>query len=134
MKFESPHKLISAFNFSSLNNIVMLLLIFFVLLSQFALQTGGVKVKLPGTKNNEHAQVANFSVAITDQGKIYVGYDETSLAALAGKLSAIRKSQNDYLTIRADKSVKVEVITKVIDAAKGIGINNFTIYAEKISF
>lgn len=133
MKFESPHKLISAFNFSSLTDIVMLLLIFFLLSSQFVLQTG-VKVKLPGAKNNEQAQATNFSVTITDQGRIYVGSDEVGLNALAGKLSAIKKNQNENLTIRADKSVKIDIIIKVIDAAKGIGIDKFTIQTEKISF
>jgi len=133
MKFESPHKLISAFNFSSLTDIVMLLLIFFLLSSQFVLQTG-VKVKLPGAKNNEQAQATNFSVTITDQGRIYIGPDEVSLNALAGKLSTIKKNQSENLTIRADKSVKIDIIIKVIDAAKGIGIDKFTIQTEKISF
>ena len=133
MKFESPHKLINTFNFSSLTDIVMLLLIFFLLSSQFVLQTG-VKVKLPGAKSNEQAQATNFSVTITDQGRIYVGYDEISLNALAGKLSTIRKSQSDNLTIRADKSVRIDIIIKVIDAAKGIGIDKFTIQTEKVSF
>ncbi len=133
MKFESPHKLISAFNFSSLTDIVMLLLIFFLLSSQFVLQTG-IKVKLPGAKNNEQAQATNFSVTITDQGRIYIGSDEVSLNALAGKLSTIRKNQSDNLTIRADKSVKIDIIIKVIDAAKGIGIDKFTIQTEKVSF
>ncbi|MFA5805403.1 MAG: biopolymer transporter ExbD [Melioribacteraceae bacterium] len=133
MKFESPHKLISAFNFSSLTDIVMLLLIFFLLSSQFVLQTG-VKIKLPGAKNNEQAQATNFSVTITDQGRVYVGSDEVSLNALAGKLSSIRKNQSDNLTIRADKSVKIDIIIKVIDAAKGIGIEKFTIQTEKVSY
>jgi len=133
MKFESPHKLISAFNFSSLTDIVMLLLIFFLLSSQFVLQTG-VKVKLPGAKNNEQAQATNFSVTITDQGRIYVGSDEVGINALAGKLSEIKKNQSENLTIRADKSVKIDIIIKVIDAAKGIGIDKFTIQTEKVSF
>ncbi|NJD21976.1 MAG: biopolymer transporter ExbD [Melioribacter sp.] len=133
MKFESPNKLISAFNFSSLTDIVMLLLIFFLLSSQFVLQTG-VKVKLPGAKNNEQAQATNFSVTITDQGRIYVGSDEVGINALAGKLSEIKKNQSENLTIRADKSVKIDIIIKVIDAAKGIGIDKFTIQTEKVSF
>ena len=52
MKFEMTKKPISIFSFSSLTDIVMLLLIFFMLTSQFVVQTG-VKVKLPGAKNNE---------------------------------------------------------------------------------
>jgi len=134
MKIESSNKVISLFNFSSLTDIVMLLLIFFLLSSQFVMQTG-VKVKLPGAKNNEQAQPTNFSVTITDQNKIYVGAEEVSLATLSAKLSSARSvNLNENLTIRADKSVKIDLIIKVIDAAKGIGVDKFTIQTEKISF
>jgi biopolymer transport protein ExbD len=122
------------FNFSSLTDIVMLLLIFFLLSSQFVMQTG-VKVKLPGAKNNEQAQPSNFSVTITDQNKIYVGTEEVSMSSLSLKLSSVRISNvNENLIIRADKSVKIDLIIKVLDAAKGIGVDKFTILTEKVSF
>jgi biopolymer transport protein ExbD len=112
----------------------MLLLIFFLLSSQFVMQTG-VKVKLPGAKNNEQAQPTNFSVTITDHNKIYVGYEEVSMASLSAKLSAARTPNvNENLTIRSDKSVKIDLIIQVIDAAKGIGVDKFTILTEKISY
>ncbi|MBA4407119.1 biopolymer transporter ExbD [bacterium] len=134
MKIESSHKVISMFNFSSLTDIVMLLLIFFLLSSQFVMQTG-VKVKLPGAKNNEQAQPTNFSVTITDRNKIYVGYEEVSMASLSAKLSAARTPNvNENLTIRSDKSVKIDLIIRVLDAAKGIGVDKFTILTEKVSF
>lgn len=134
MKIESSHKVINMFNFSSLTDIVMLLLIFFLLSSQFVMQTG-VKVKLPGAKNNEQAQPTNFSVTITDQNKIYVGSEEVGMASLSAKLSAARtQNVNENLTIRSDKSVKIDLIIQVIDAAKGIGVDKFTILTEKISF
>ncbi len=134
MKIESSHKVINMFNFSSLTDIVMLLLIFFLLSSQFVMQTG-VKVKLPGAKNNEQAQPTNFSVTITDQNKIYVGTEEVGMASLSAKLSAARtQNVNENLTIRSDKSVKIDLIIQVIDAAKGIGVDKFTILTEKISF
>jgi len=134
MKFESSHKPISAFNFSSLTDIVMLLLIFFLLTSQFVLQTG-VKVKLPGAKNNEPTQLVNNAITITDQGRIYLGSEEVNLLTLAGKLSQLKiKGKLDNLTIRADQSVKIDLIIKVIDEAKGVGIDKFTIQTEKVSF
>lgn len=134
MKFELSHNEISMFNFSSLTDIVMLLLIFFLLSSQFVMQTG-VKVKLPGAKNNEQAQPSNFSVTITDQNKIYVGTEEVSITSLSLKLSSARISNvNENLIIRADKSVKIDLIIKVLDAAKGIGVDKFTILTEKVSY
>lgn len=134
MKIESSHNTISMFNFSSLTDIVMLLLIFFLLSSQFVMQTG-VKVKLPGARNNEQAQPSNFSVTITDQNKIYVGTEEISLSSLSAKLAQAKPANADEsLIIRSDKSVKIDMIIKVLDAAKGVGVDKFTILTEKVSF
>lgn len=133
MKLESSHKVMSGFNFSSLTDIVMLLMIFFLLTSQFVLMTG-VKVKLPGAKNNEQTSTTDNSVTITEQGRIYLGSNEVSLSTLPAKLEAAKINGKNDLTIRADKNVKIDLIIKVIDIAKGIGVDKFTIQTEKASF
>jgi biopolymer transport protein ExbD len=95
----------------------------------------GVKVKLPGAKNNEQAQPSNFSVTITDQNKIYVGAEESSLLNLSAKIAKAKSADAaGNLIIRADKSVKIDLIIKVLDAAKGVGVDKFTILTEKVSF
>jgi biopolymer transport protein ExbD len=112
----------------------MLLLIFFLLTSQFVIYTG-VKVKLPGAKNNEQSIPSKLIVTITANDKVYVGNEEVSLDALAGKLSTANlEVLEKNLIIRSDKNVKIERVINVIDAAKGIGINKFTIETEKESF
>jgi len=131
MKFEMQNKPLTIFHFSSLTDIVMLLLIFFLLTSQFVIQTG-VKVQLPGALNNEQTVPTRIIVSITEQGKIFVGKDEVDIGGLSIKLETIKNSINEEnLIIRADKSSKIDLVIKVIDAAKGIGINKFTIETEK---
>lgn len=131
MKFETKSQPISAFNFSSLTDIVMLLLIFFLLTSQFVIQTG-VKVKLPGAQNNEQALPSKMIVTITEQSRVYLGSEEITIDKLAGRLDNIKKTTSENnLIIRADKTVKIDLIIRVIDAAKGIGIDKFTIETEK---
>jgi biopolymer transport protein ExbD len=133
MKFEMQNKPLTIFHFSSLTDIVMLLLIFFLLTSQFVIQTG-VKVQLPGAKNNEQTVPTRIIVSITDQGKIFVGKDEVVIGSLPIKLEEIKKVVNEEnLIIRADKSTKIDVVIQVIDAAKGIGITKFTVETEKES-
>lgn len=134
MKFEMQNKPLSIFHFSSLTDIVMLLLIFFLLTSQFVIHTG-VKVKLPGAVNNEQTVPSRLVVSISELGKIYVGQEEVTLDALAIKLESITKSANEEnVIIRADKSTNIDIVIKIIDAAKGIGIEKFTIETEKESF
>jgi len=133
MKFEMQNKPLTIFHFSSLTDIVMLLLIFFLLTSQFVIQTG-VKVQLPGAKNNEQTVPTRIVVSITEKGKLFVGKEETSVAALPIKLEKMKKSVDEKnLIIRADKAAKIDLVIKVIDAAKGIGIDKFTIETEKES-
>ncbi len=133
MKFEMQNKPLTVFHFSSLTDIVMLLLIFFLLTSQFVIQTG-VKVQLPGAQNNEQTVPTRIIVSITEESEIFVGKDEVSVGNLPLKLEAFNKKlKEENLIIRADKSAKIDLVIKVIDAAKGIGINKFTIETEKES-
>ncbi|MEO8399055.1 MAG: biopolymer transporter ExbD, partial [Ignavibacteriaceae bacterium] len=122
---------LSIFSYSSLTDIVMLLLVFFLLTSQFVIQTG-VKVKLPGSKTNEQTAPSKLVVTLTEGGGVYVGNEEIGIDELAAKLSIIKNESGEQnLIIRSDKSVAVELVIKVIDAARGSGIEKFTIETEK---
>ena len=134
MKLRMTNKPLSAFSYSSLTDIVMLLLIFFLLTSQFVIQTG-VKVKLPGAKNNEQVNPSALIVTLTERNQIYYGSEITSLDLLPAKLSSgLKLNEENNLIIKADKTVSIELVIKVMDMAKGIGIDKFTIETEKESF
>ncbi len=131
MKFNTSNEPLAIFSYSSLTDIVMLLLIFFLLTSQFVIQTG-VKVKLPGSKTNEQTSPSQLIVTLTAGGGIYAGEDEVTVDELPARLALMKgegKEQN--LIIRADKTVPVDLVIKVIDAAKATGIDKFTIQTEK---
>ena len=131
MKFNTSNQPLSIFSYSSLTDIVLLLVIFFLLSSQFVIQTG-VKVKLPGSKTNESSEPTNMIVTITSAGIVYSGAEKTSIEMLPLKLSEMLKFNNDNnLVIRADKTVQIDIVIKVIDAAKSVGIGKFTIETEK---
>jgi len=131
MKFKTSKEPLSIFAYSSLTDIVMLLVIFFLLTSQFVIQTG-VKVKLPGSKTNEQSEPSRLIVTLTQGGAVYAGKDEVSIDLLPSKLTEMKTVINDdNLIIRADKSVPIDLVIKVIDAAKLVEISKFTIETEK---
>lgn len=131
MKFKITNEPLSIFSYSSLTDIVMLLLIFFLLTSQFVIQTG-VKVKLPGSKTNEQTAPSRLVVTITSAGVVYAGSEQVSIEQLPAKFSVIKgNDQENNLIIRADKAVPVNLVIKVIDAARTSGIDKFTIQTEK---
>jgi biopolymer transport protein ExbD len=131
MKFKLSNQPLSVFSYASLTDMVLLLTIFFLLTSQFVMQTG-VKVKLPGSKTNESSEHTNMIVTITSAGIVYAGSDETNVEMLPLKLAEMFKLNNENnLVIRADKTVQIDLVIKVIDAAKSVGIGKFTIETEK---
>ena len=131
MKFNTSNEPLTVFSYSSLTDIVLLLVIFFLLTSQFVIQTG-VKVKLPGSKTNEQSEPSKMIVTITSTGVVYAGPDQTALELLSGKLIELKgASEESSLIIRADKTVQIDLVIKVIDAAKSVGIGKFTIETEQ---
>jgi len=131
MKFEISSKPLAVFSYSSLTDIVLLLVIFFLLTSQFVIQTG-VKVKLPGSQINEQAEPTELVVTITSENAVYIGSEQIGIDQLALKLNEnLQIEDQNNLVIRADKTVQIDVVIKVIDAAKSVGIGKFTIETEK---
>ena len=131
MKFKMKNKPESAFQYSSLTDVVFLLMIFFLLTSQFVIQSG-VKVKLPGSKINEPSTPSMLVVTLTAGGGVYAGEEEISIDQLPVKLNIMKgTSMEDNLIIRADRTVAVELVIKVIDAARTSGIDKFTIETER---
>ncbi|MBZ0200684.1 MAG: biopolymer transporter ExbD [Ignavibacteriaceae bacterium] len=131
MKFYTSKEPLSMFSYSSMTDIVMLLLIFFLLTSQFVIQTG-VKVQLPGSKTNEQSTATKMIVTLTAGGGVYLGKDEVAIEELPAKISVLKSTvMEENLIIRADKAVAVDLVIKVIDAARASGIDKFTIETEK---
>ncbi|MCH7515875.1 MAG: biopolymer transporter ExbD [Bacteroidetes bacterium] len=131
MNFNVSNKPLSVFSFSSLTDIVMLLVIFFLLTSQFVIHTG-VKVKLPGSRINEKSETTRLIVTATSEGAIYVGSEQIGIDRLSEKLRELNEESNENnLIIRADKTVQIDLVIKIIDAGKSIGIAKFTIETEK---
>ncbi len=131
MNFKVSNKPLRVFSLSSLTDIVLLLVIFFLLTSQFVIQTG-VKVKLPGSKTNEQSEPTQLIVTATSAGAIYVGSEQIGIDRLSEKLGeVITTSDQNNLVIRADKTVQIELVIDIIDAAKSVGIGKFTIETEK---
>jgi biopolymer transport protein ExbD len=94
-----------------------------------------VKVKLPGARNNEQAVPSRLIVTLNSKRQIFLGSKKVDLGVLPAELSKImQKAKEKNLIIRADKSVDIDLVIQVIDAAKGVGINKFTIQTEKETY
>jgi biopolymer transport protein ExbD len=113
---------LSLFSQSSLTDIVLLLLIFFLLTSSFVTNFG-IKVDMPQSESVAQPDPVYVNVTITADGTFYVGGNRVLPAQL---VNTIRKERTDKpgstLVIRADKNAKVDDAVRVMNIGKVLGM------------
>jgi biopolymer transport protein ExbD len=127
MRLKMDNRLLTSFSVSSLTDIVMLLLIFFLLSSSFVTQPG-IKVQLPKAETGETPDDRQLAVTLTRKGQVFLDAENVSLETLGQKLAAaLKKDRDRVVVIRADKSVTLQSTVQVIDIAKAVGATRFMI-------
>ncbi|MEX0723040.1 MAG: biopolymer transporter ExbD [Gracilimonas sp.] len=113
---------LSLFSQSSLTDIVLLLLIFFLLTSSFVTNFG-IRVEVPRAESSAATDTQFISVAVTKEGEFYVDGDLTARGSLA---SAIRNARNNKpdgtVVLRADKDAKVDDAVRVMNISKALNL------------
>ena len=111
---------LSLFSQSSLTDIVLLLLIFFLLTSSFVTNYG-IKVNIPQAESGSTTQNEFISVAITKDGEFYVDGDLTAKGSLSLKIrSTCNNKGSDTIILRADKDAKVDDAVRVMNIGKAL--------------
>lgn len=130
MRLQPEQKLLSTFNFTSLTDIVMLLLIFFLLSSSFIAEPS-IKVELPDAESADPKTEQAISLTLTEKGALYLNGAPVRFEELRGALATQLKDHPDRIVqIRADKEVKLQETVRVIDIAKSAGVARFMIATE----
>ncbi|MBO6584893.1 MAG: biopolymer transporter ExbD [Gracilimonas sp.] len=113
---------LSLFSQSSLTDIVLLLLIFFLLTSSFVTNFG-IRVEVPKAESSAATEAQFISVAVTKDGEFYVDGDLTARGSLA---TAIRNARNNKpqgtVVLRADKDAKVDDAVRVMNVSKALNL------------
>ncbi len=118
LEFEGRKKVNMNLNMAPLIDIVFLLLIFFMLSSNFISQTG-IKLTLPESESSKiHSDKENV-VFISSESDIYLNEKKVSLDELQSLLTVkLDAAQKKNVIIKADKKIDLELAVKVMDIAK----------------
>ncbi len=113
---------LSLFSQSSLTDIVLLLLIFFLLTSSFVTNFG-IKVNIPKAESGTVADNQYISVAITKDGQFYVEGELTATGSLAGAIREARNTKPEgTIVLRADKDATVDDAVRVLNIGKALNL------------
>ena len=117
MALKRGSKKSSAFNMSSMTDVVFLLLIFFMLTSTLV-HPNALKLVLPQSKNQASAK-PQTSVSITADLRYYVETKRVSYDELEPALAAKLGEQPDmYIALHVDETVPMREVVKVMNIAK----------------
>lgn len=113
---------LSLFSQSSLTDIVLLLLIFFLLTSSFVTNFG-IQVNIPKAESGTVANNEYISVAITKDGQFYVEGELTASGSLAGAIRTARNTKPEgTIVLRADKDATVDDAVRVLNIGKALNL------------
>lgn len=112
-------------------DIVFLLLIYFLLTTNFMVDEG-IKIKLPQAKASAPQTEKEITVYVDRQGRAFLENEEVSLAMLFDRLKEmIGGKENRLVVIRADRAVILNKAVKVMDVAKAAGAGRLCLATEK---
>ena len=116
---------------TSLIDIVFMLLIYFLLTTNFMVDEG-IKIKLPQARASAPQTEETITVYVDQQGRAFLGTEEVSIARLFDRLKEmIGGQENKLVVIRADRAVILNKAVKVMDIAKAAGAGRLCLATEK---
>ncbi len=119
MKLDRKNRVTAEFNMASMTDLVFLLLIFFLLTSNFVTPSG-MPVSLPSSNVSE-IKPMNVSLTITSDLKYYINNTPTTLESVEAQLKQELGTDTKVVVLNVDESVPVKHFVKVAAIANKLG-------------
>lgn len=116
---------------TSLIDIVFMLLIYFLLTTNFMVEQG-IDVNLPQAKASAAQDQQEITIYVDAAGTVYLGKTAIDFNALFGRLkNEILAHPDRVVVIKADGSVMLDRAVKVMDIARAAGARRLFLATEK---
>lgn len=116
---------------TSLIDIVFMLLIYFLLTTNFMVDEG-IKIKLPLARSSASITQEEITVYVDREGRAYIKNVQVAEDQLFRRLKQMIGNQTDALVmVKADRVVELSRAVKVMDLAKAAGAERMCLATEK---
>ena len=127
IQIDTVNKPLTIFSYSSLTDIVLLLLIFFLLTSSF-IATSGLKVNLPAATATQPMDKNRVVITLLSGGGMLVNDAPVTADSLGARLHReLTDPANQVVMLASDKDVALDRAVFVLDAARRQGASRFFI-------
>ena len=133
VKRDEGKKVNSNINVTPMVDVMLVLLIIFMVITPML--ENKVNVTLAQTENAVAMQDASkedaITIAITRDGKVFLGQDQTSIADLGSKVSDLLKDKtNKMVFFRSDSRAHYGTVMDAIDAVRTTGVDEVGLLTE----
>ncbi|MBT4332561.1 MAG: biopolymer transporter ExbD [Candidatus Cloacimonetes bacterium] len=130
MIIKTRKKRISSIGLISFTDVIFLLLIFLLISSNFITHSG-IKVDLPGSNSQQNEYNKNISLTLTKNNEIFINNEAVGWEELPEVLNRkLIEDPEQVVVVRADETVELKNVVKLLDIAKLSGTNRFFIATE----
>ncbi len=130
MIIKTKKKRISSIGLISFTDVIFLLLIFLLISSNFITHSG-IKVDLPGSNSQQNEFNKNISLTLTKNNEVFINNEIVGWEELPAVLNRkLIEDPEQVVVVRADETVQLKNVVKLLDIAKLSGTNRFFIATE----
>jgi biopolymer transport protein ExbD len=126
----SPYSSMADINVTSLVDIMMVLLIIFMLTSQYI--QSGIQLKLPKTTSTVIKETDAITISVAKNRKIYINDDPVkNVGQVSRALKTLKATGESRVYVRADETVPYGIVMEVIGEVKAAGITDVGMITEQ---
>ena len=120
----------SALDLTPMMDIVFIMLIFFIVTTSFAKETG-VDINRPNAETAERDEKGNILVAITQNNEIWIDKRRVDLKAVRANIERLKiEYPEGSVIIQADKESRSGLLVEAMDQIRLAGVQNISIAAK----
>jgi biopolymer transport protein ExbD len=126
----SPYSSMADINVTSLVDIMMVLLIIFMLTSQYI--QSGIQLKLPKANSTVIKETDAITISVNKNRKIYINDDVVkNVDQVSQALKTLKATGESRVYVRADENVPYGIVMEVIGEVKAAGITDVGMITEQ---
>lgn len=129
MKIRLSKQKISSTMLISMTDVIFLLLVFLLIASNFASQTG-MPIKLPGSRNSERQTLQSINIKYYKDGRVYYNEMQCTLAELAELLKEDFVDASTVVRISAESDLPLQSLIQLMDLVRGAGFEKIFVATE----
>ncbi len=120
MKLRVSKQKISTTMLISMTDVIFLLLLFLLIASNFASQTG-MPIKLPGSNTAARQNNQTISITYYSDGRIFFMDKQIQLSELKGELTPLFRDTEQVVKLSAEDKVELQKVITVMDIIRSVG-------------